>query len=190
MNNLLTILRAIPLKSNSTVVFDIDDTLINTKGEIIKPIVDFYNVVKNMGIEPMIVTARRFTKNGLKYTQRQLKEYGITNYKFLYLMPMETNDVWEYKKQARKDIMNNGYNIEMSLGDKPWDIGDYGGIGVIVDDLNKKLSINNISIVNTTVFDKKEYKSYIDESYGNLSLLSSVRRPVNYGYNKMNIPAI
>ena len=102
MNNLLTILRAIPLKSNSTVVFDIDDTLINTKGEIIKPIMDFYNVVKKMGIEPMIVTARRFTNNGLNFTRKQLKEYGITNYKFLYLMPVETNDVWEYKKQARE----------------------------------------------------------------------------------------
>ena len=94
------------------------------------------------------------------------------------------------RSKQGKDIMNKGYNIEMSLGDKPWDIGEYGGIGVIVDDLNKKLSINNISIVNTTVLDKKEEDKYINETYGNLSLLSSVRRPVNYVYNRLNIPAV
>jgi len=48
------------------------------------------------------------------------------------LRPEYMNDIKEYKKQARKQIIDYGYTPLMSIGDMYWDIGEYGGIGIIV----------------------------------------------------------
>ena len=36
---------------------------------------------------------------------------------------------YQYKLEARKRIPDN---VIMSIGDKPWDIGQYGGYGILV----------------------------------------------------------
>jgi hypothetical protein len=41
-------------------------------------------------------------------------------------------DIKEFKKMARKGILDKGYTPLMSIGDMYWDVGEYGGIGIIV----------------------------------------------------------
>jgi hypothetical protein len=62
-----------------------------------------------------------------------LKNIGIDNdYKFLVLKPANEHNIREYKINARKQILDMGYTPLMSIGDMHWDVGKYGGIGIIV----------------------------------------------------------
>ena len=66
-------------------------------------------------------------------TQNQLGSIGIVGYKSMYFRsPAKENNPWKYKEIARKSVLDRGFNIIMSVGDQPWDIGNYGGIGVKV----------------------------------------------------------
>ena len=41
------------------------------------------------------------------------------------------NNPYTYKRLARQHATEqDNYNIVMSVGDQPWDIGDYGGIPI------------------------------------------------------------
>ena len=114
-------------------VFDIDNTLLHSNGTCIVPIVNVYNHVKNKGIIPIIVTNRLGIIPVIEFTQNQLKNCGINGYKYLYFRhPEKSNDPYKYKKNVRYNIHKRGMNIIMSIGDQKHDIGDYGGIGVMV----------------------------------------------------------
>jgi predicted secreted acid phosphatase len=134
--DLIQFFEKIPKKKTDIVFFDIDDTLLRPFSQIptpVKPVLDFYNYLTSNGYNVAIITARANYEENLKYTIQDLKNIGIVdNYKFLILRPKYMNDIKEYKKLARKEILDKGYTPLMSIGDMYWDVGEYGGIGIIV----------------------------------------------------------
>ena len=128
-NEIFKTINSISVSSNSVIVYDIDDTLINTNGEPITPIINTYHYAKNIGLTPVIITARPgFTEN-IHRTKEQLLSHGITGYKYMYFLPHDKIDQAMYKLIARKNLHERGYQVVISIGDMPWDIGHYGGIG-------------------------------------------------------------
>lgn len=123
-------LHVMELPENPVIIFDIDDTLINYRGEVIDQVVMIYNYAKMIGITPMIITSRPIYPQIVKWTRKQLLRNNITGYNSIYMRPVSKTDHWKFKLQSRKNIYDRGFNVVMSLGDQPWDIGEYGGIGV------------------------------------------------------------
>ena len=121
------------VNTNTAVVFDIDDTLISSKnGKCIGYVVELFNYAKRIST-PFIITNRIGNQYAIDYTNKQLYECGIHGYKDIYFQhPNTYNDPWKYKREAREHIHNTGYIVLMSIGDMPWDIGEYGGRGFII----------------------------------------------------------
>lgn len=126
------ILSNMELPNNASIIFDIDDTLIMNNGKCITPVVMLYNFSKMLGIIPVIITARPNNVLTNIYTMKQLSDCGITGYNSLYLRPEGQEDVYEYKLSARKNVKERGMETVMSVGDMLWDIGPYGGVGIII----------------------------------------------------------
>ena len=117
---------------NDAAVFDIDDTLIDQKTkQIIQPVYDFYAFLKEKMVI-FIITARPDLEKTIEYTKQELTKLNIREYKSIYFRKFSNTDLRKYKLHARKDILDKGYNILISVGDKEWDIGEYGGIGILV----------------------------------------------------------
>jgi hypothetical protein len=112
------------------VIFDIDETLLDLRGQPIVPIVAVYNYVRSAGITPIMITARE--TGGIEITREQLEFAGITPSRIMYFRPPEMQDPYAYKLGARRDVHRRGYTVIASVGDQPWDIGHYGGRGFIV----------------------------------------------------------
>lgn len=127
------------LPPNSAIVFDIDDTLLDSiTGKRMEDVLNIYSFAKVLKLYIILITAR--SDNNMIATDNQLKQNNIS-YTRLYFRKNKTNkkditarDLYEYKLEARKDAMQRGYNIIMSVGDKPWDVGTYGGIGIKLED--------------------------------------------------------
>jgi predicted secreted acid phosphatase len=117
---------------NSIIFFDIDSTLIDEKGRAILPVLDFYNFVKKQNIKPVIITARHRYTEIIDNTKKQLYEIGITFYYQLIFRDIKEKDIKSFKERSRKIFHDDGYFILMSVGDMNWDIGSYGGIGILV----------------------------------------------------------
>jgi predicted secreted acid phosphatase len=132
--DLVDFFEKIPKKKTDIVFFDIDDTLLRPfTNEPIKPVVDFYKYLIKNNYNVAIITARNNFEENLNYTLNDLKSIGIDNdCKFLILRPSNQFDIKEFKKQARKNILDKGYTPLMSIGDMHWDMGEHGGIGIIV----------------------------------------------------------
>ena len=134
--DLINFFEKIPKKNTDIVFFDIDDTLLRPYANIptpIKPVLDFYKYLTSHGYNIAIITARPYFEENLKCTINDLRNIGIENdYKYLILRPEYMEDIKEFKKLARKEILNKGYTPLMSIGDMYWDVGEYGGIGIIV----------------------------------------------------------
>ena len=122
-----------PFNEKNTIIYDIDDTLIDIEGVPIIPIINSYKYAIKKGIKPIIITARVGTKENIENTLKELKEYGIDKYILIYFLQVNKFDNWKYKFLARKNVFEKGYNIVGSVGDMPWDIGHYGGIGFKID---------------------------------------------------------
>lgn len=121
------------LPSNPVVVFDIDNTLLHSNGTCIKPIVNIYNHIKTMGILPILITNRLGITPTIEFTKYQLKNCGIYGYKSLYFRhPERDNNPYRFKEKARYNIHERGMNVVMTIGDQQWDVGNYGGVGIIV----------------------------------------------------------
>ncbi len=121
-----------PDAENLAVVFDIDGTLLNDD-EPIQPVVDFYNICKSLGYHLFIVTAR--DSNGTQETIDQLDKMNITDYVSIYLRLPIYWDMTKYKTSCRESIVNKGYNVVLSIGDSIWDVGQYGGYGILLPQL-------------------------------------------------------
>lgn len=133
--DLIDFFKKIPKKNTDIVFFDIDDTLLRPYNIVqpIVPVLNFYKYLVNNGYNTAIITARPNFKDNLDYTINDLKTIGIENdYKFLILKPLNEHNITEYKLNARKQILDKGYTPLMSIGDMYWDVGKYGGIGIIV----------------------------------------------------------
>jgi len=106
---------------NPAVVFDIDDTLIDSVSErTIHSIHRLYDVVQQLGIPIFLVTAR--DPRYRAYTQRQLQRSNITGYQELLMIPLNRNrNRGLAKAEHRKYIESLGYRILMNVGDDPKD---------------------------------------------------------------------
>lgn len=129
---IIKIIDNIPIFSNTVIVYDIDGTLLDTNGNPIGPIIDSYIYAKSKGMIPVIITARPAFEKNIMHTREQLSNVGVTEYKYMYFMPLDKEDQALYKLNARKNLFERGYRVAMSIGDMPWDYGEYGGIGVKV----------------------------------------------------------
>jgi predicted secreted acid phosphatase len=133
--DLIHFFEKIPKKKTDIVFFDIDDTLLRpyNNNEPVVPVLDFYKYLVKNNYNIAIITARVNTTDNFNYTINDLKSIGIENdYNHLVLRPENRDDIKEYKKEARKKILELGYTPLMSIGDMYWDVGEYGGVGVIV----------------------------------------------------------
>jgi hypothetical protein len=128
----INVLANMQLPANASIIFDIDETLIDLNGECIRPVVMLYNFSKMLGITPIIITARPDNIRTNIFTIDQLSDCGITGYNSLYLRPENQGNVYEYKLTARKNVEDRGMRTVMSVGDMFWDIGMYGGVGIII----------------------------------------------------------
>lgn len=127
----IDILSEMKLPLNPAIVFDIDNTLIDRKGECIEQIALLYNYAKMIGITLVLITSRLGTEKIINFTQNQLTYAKIKEYKFIYFKKYSDGDNWNFKRNARVDLHNKGFTTVMSVGDSDWDIyGDYTGISV------------------------------------------------------------
>lgn len=133
-DDIISILNNTIFPSNSVIVYDIDDTLISYSGMPIEPIINTYRVALDRGLIPVIITSRGGRPDVIKYTIEQLHNAGIYGYKYLYLRPIPDYefDPWRFKRLCRKDLHDHGYYVAMSIGDQPWDVGQYGGMGIVL----------------------------------------------------------
>ena len=120
------------------VVFDIDGTLINPRTDtLIKPVFEFYQYCKSINIQIIIITARPGHDDNIKWTIEMLKKHNIETDKLNFMRPdlyhsLDTfNQQKSYKAEARERILQT-YDILMSFGDMPFDIGPECNVGVIV----------------------------------------------------------
>ncbi len=121
-------------KSIGAIIFDIDDTLlIPQTGQPIPETVFFYNLIRSIGFTPVIITARPGFEENVYRTIQDLKSIGVTGFEYIFFMPPGMQDIYSYKLNARKEVYDiyKG-NIIMSIGDMEWDIGEYGGYGVVL----------------------------------------------------------
>tara|TARA_Y100001936_G_scaffold70780_1_gene69910 strand:- start:915 stop:1304 length:390 start_codon:yes stop_codon:yes gene_type:complete len=126
----MDILKQIPFNPRQAIIFDIDDTLIDSRTHtIIKPVYQLYKYCQNKGYNIYIITARPRIPYGVQLTLNQLYSLGITGFKNIAFRPPLEIDVPGYKLKARKAIADD---VIMSVGDKKWDIGEAGGYGILV----------------------------------------------------------
>lgn len=126
-------LNNISVPDNGVVVFDIDNTLVDNSGNPIIPIIRTYHHAHTKGLKTVIVTARVGTPENIEQTRQQLFKYGLDDNVCMYFRPQ--NNIGDasgqayFKLKSREDIHRQGYTVVMSIGDMPWDIGEYGGDG-------------------------------------------------------------
>ncbi len=126
----MDVLEKIPFSPNQAIVFDIDDTLIDSRTHrIIPKVFELYQYCKNRGYNIYIITARPRIPYGIQLTLRQLYSLGINSFKNIAFRPPLELSIPHYKLQARKAIKDK---VIMSIGDKSWDIGEGGGYGILV----------------------------------------------------------
>lgn len=114
------------------IIFDIDETLIDKQGRIIKPILELYHYALKKKINTIIITARVGLSNNIKNTISELEKNDIKNYDLLYFRPEYMRDVKEFKTFARRNVNECGYIPLFSIGDMYWDVGEYGGIPLLI----------------------------------------------------------
>lgn len=119
--------RAVCFDIDATVLNMVDDDHVSRLG-----LFDMYFVyehAKKLHYDIFFITARpnifidEVKQSNILITQNQLQELGFTEYKGLFLMPAEITDytyenISEYKRNARKFVVNLGYTIVLSCGDQ------------------------------------------------------------------------
>ena len=96
-------------------------------------ILNIYKFTKVLNLTIIIVTNRSGDENSIKFTLDQLKKHNITDYKSIYFRsPERENNPWRFKEISRKNIFDREFNVIMSIGDQQWDIGNYGGVGIVL----------------------------------------------------------
>ena len=138
---------------NPAVIFDIDGTLIRYDKTPIKPVVKFYHYCLKKGIPIFIVTARPGTEynkdytidelhknniqgwEGMSFYDNSFNNWGIAESPLRYLTStIYPGSIYRYKYNARKNIYENGFNTILSIGDQEFDVGEYGGVSVLLHD--------------------------------------------------------
>ena len=159
MNNLIEIFEDI-LRCSDTVnyipavVFDIDGTIIMDDqsyfdmSTIIDSVYNFYQYLQKRGdIRIFVITARAYknfeSTNDPYYLEvlDMLNKINCFPDKLDLWSYSKYADVTTYKKEKRRELWNQNYNILMSLGDNVWDYGEFGGLGVHIHNDGEKIDI-------------------------------------------------
>lgn len=123
----------IQLPQNPVIIFDIDNTLLHDDLTLIKPVYMIYLYALMLGIKVIVITNRYGSKHVIDQTQKELTNVGIHDITDIYFRRKEINNPWKFKRSARLNVLQRGYNIVMSVGDQDWDIeNSTGGISVKV----------------------------------------------------------
>jgi len=126
-NEGINALRTSYLPPNSIVIFDIDDTVINSEQKPIVPIIELYKAIQKAGIPIVFVTARPFVEPVVRYTVQQLEFFGITGYIGIYFRNQNMINVPEFKRITRAEIMKVHNKIPvLNIGEQTWDMGEFG----------------------------------------------------------------
>jgi hypothetical protein len=134
-------LDSLDLPDRPAIVFDVDSTLLDPENKVIKPIRTIYHYARMLGLSVIIITSRAGIQEVIDLTWQQLKVAGITDIEFCYFRQPTTYNNWSFKRNSRLNIHERGFTVVMSLGDEPWDIGEYGGVGIIVPKLPIKVPV-------------------------------------------------
>ena len=149
LKNLLSSTQILNYKPNmdEAIVFDLDGTIIfdHTWDSPITPVIDFINYCSNHNIKIIIITARPGYKTNIDNTRISLEKLSIACDKFFFKNP-EFKDVKMFKVNARDYVTKNlKLNILMSIGDNNWDMGQFGGLGILMKADKQKISYNLIN---------------------------------------------
>ena len=127
----------IEYNKNYCVMFDIDDTLIDSEtSNPIKPIVNLLKECNKRKLKVLIITARddRYTLETIEELDKNGIYHNIPNkkhYDFLYLRHSPKDDNEYFKSKLKEQLYNDGYITIMSIGDNLIDIiGEYSGYGI------------------------------------------------------------
>ena len=89
----MDILHNIPFQPNQAVIFDIDDTLIDSRTHrLIPKVFELYQYCRNRGYNIYIITARPRIPYGVQLTLNQLYSLGITGFKACLSLTYQTFD--------------------------------------------------------------------------------------------------
>lgn len=100
---------------NQVVMFDIDDTLIDSHtGRIIEEGYNLYKKAKNNGYKIIVITARPGFHENVTWTQNQLNDLNIKYDELVFTPPLGKSI---YKR-------NSGYEYILSVGDMDTDLTD------------------------------------------------------------------
>ena len=120
------------LGKHGCVVFDIDDTLIDSEtNKRIESVCRVFDVAQSLGFPRVIVTARPDLPDSRRETTKQLRELELTNYDALYMMPFRAfksgkiEAVSRYKRRARNDIVSEHYPILANVDDMLYNCTTY-----------------------------------------------------------------
>jgi predicted secreted acid phosphatase len=146
----LNFLKNITPNPNYAVMFDIDDTLLESiTYKPIKPIIKLIKECNKKGIKVLIITARdsKYTFETIEdlvdidvYPNPDVPDFknlnisvpnGAPYYDFIYLRenPKDNND--QFKSKVKEKLAKNGLYTVMSIGDNEVDVlGDYSGYAI------------------------------------------------------------
>ena len=127
----INILESLEIGDNSCIVFNIDNTLFYDNGKIISEIVNIYNYAIKIGIKIFIITDRNGSSQKIiDNTLLELKKNNLNLYDSIYFKKYEKKDN-KFKINARKHIVNRGYNIILCVGTDNSDVyGEFTGIPI------------------------------------------------------------
>jgi hypothetical protein len=113
------------LKVHGLVVFDIDNTLIDTEHQPINAVIELYAFAQSIGLMCAIVTARPETTENRDVTVAMLHTHKISGWESLYMIPshytISAEGVSIYKREARDDLESR-HRILANIGDMWHDI--------------------------------------------------------------------
>ena len=137
--NIISTLSKMKIEDKSAIIFDIDDTLIHSNGHRIDIMFFLFNYIKFLGIYIVIITSRIGSPENIEATLQQLKFHGIQEVECIYFRnPFKFDCPFQFKEICRKSVYDTkGLTVIMSIGDQPWDIGNYGGIGYLIPVYNQ-----------------------------------------------------
>jgi len=119
MENVVSFIENRERREGDSVMFDIDDTLIDEKTEkTIIHVKKLLDLCTSKGYNIAIITARPSHSETIDWTTEQLKEHSI-KYDFLgFCSPLDKSLCKQHLTQTR------GWNFVLSVGDQPTDLTD------------------------------------------------------------------
>ena len=108
----------------TSVVFDIDDTLIQQNGMVILPMQRAFVLLKKMGVQVHVVTARPDRGQNRALTVAQMKANGLGDYDSIELAPPSertARGITAFKERCRQQIARTT-RLLATVGDSAWDL--------------------------------------------------------------------